>query len=376
MASGAPASTWGYAAATLAFLLSSVQAAPALAAMSRLARGHWASRLNRMAELLGLSGLITAPLGVILLYRLPDWKDRPSIWFGFVTAPQAPDAVAFVLFAATGLTILRLADRSMGTPKQWRVSTLSLALLGAFYIGLLLYVDMLVASDLAVSLVPGSHSSDMVVYQVFTGFQGTLAAVTVAVACVRHFGRLQESIGEDVFKALSKLLLGFSLLFIWFFWAEFLTFWYGRLPAEKDLMRLFMFDTYVVPFGLSILCNFILPVGLLIWNSVRASIRGTTVVAAIILIGNLADRVRLYVASWSLSGPVKDRFGPDLPPVHVPTLPDVLILLGGPAAVICLILLALRYVAPIAPWEYQRDRLLRVEQPYLQTTMPVVAKPE
>jgi hypothetical protein len=381
LASGAPAAEWGYAAAAGAVLVSSLQAAPVVSAITRFTRGFWGVPLRRAADLLALAGVVSTPLLLILLYQLPDWQGRPSIWFDAAGAPQAPDAAAIVLLALAGLAILAAGawpERRgwAGTPRQWSAAMLALAVLGALYLALLLYVDMVVVSDLAVSLVPGWHSSDMPAYQVFTGFEAALAAVTVAVACLRRFGGLQAYIRDDVFKALGKLLLAFGLLFIWFFWAEFLTYWYGRLPDEKDLMRLFMFGSYLIPFGLSMLCNFLLPVALLIWNSVRASVAGVMAVAVLVLIGNVADRVRIYVASWALAGPVAAHFGPELPPGRIPDLADALILVGAPAAVACLFLLALRLMAPVAMWEHRRDVLLRLEQPFLKTVMPVVAKPD
>ncbi|HEX6512844.1 MAG TPA: hypothetical protein VF157_11125, partial [Chloroflexota bacterium] len=286
---GAQAVEWGYAAATAAFLVSSVQAAPAVAAITRLTRGYWATTLRRACDLLAVAGLVSTPLLTVLLYQLPNWKGRPSIWFDLVTAPQAPDAAAVALLAFAGLGMLWLGgwpDRAPrgGTPRHWEALLLGQVLLGSLYMAMLLYAGLVVASDLAVSLVPGWNSAEMIIYQIFTGFEGGLAATIVALACLRRFGGLQPYIHTDVFTALSKLLLGFALLFIWFFWAEFLTFWYGRLPDEKDLMRLFMFGSYVIPFGLSLLANFLLPVALLIWNSVRASIAGTIAVAAIVLV--------------------------------------------------------------------------------------------
>jgi hypothetical protein len=378
LAGGAePRTKWGYLAASVAVLVSSLQAGPAVAVITRATRGYWAIPLRRIADMLALSGIVSTPLFLILLYQLPDWQSRPSIWFGQVTAPQAPDAVAIVLFAFVGLGLLWLSSLPekahwTGSPRNWSLLLLSLVVVGSLYVTVLIYVDTLVVADMAVSLVPGWHSSNMPVYQVFTGLEGGLAAVIVATAAVRHFGHLQTYMPKDVFKGMSKLLLAFALLFVWFFWAEFLTYWYGRLPEEKELMRLFVFGPYLAPFAISIFCNFFLPVGVLIWNSARSSTAATTFVAVVILIGNYADRVRIYVPAWFLAGPVRPRF--DVPPAQAPNAWDVLIVLGVPAAAVLLFLLALRFIPPISIWEHQRDLLLRVERPVLKTSMPVIAR--
>src|SRR5436190_1690492 len=53
LASGGPEprAKWGYAAATLAFLLQTCSAAPLLPLTARLAKGLWAAPLHRIAEL-------------------------------------------------------------------------------------------------------------------------------------------------------------------------------------------------------------------------------------------------------------------------------------------------------------------------------------
>src|SRR5437773_6211203 len=75
-----PYAKWGYPAATLAFLASTAQATPMLAFATRLAKGYWALPARRVAELGALSGLVTTPLFIVLLWQLPDFTGRPSIW--------------------------------------------------------------------------------------------------------------------------------------------------------------------------------------------------------------------------------------------------------------------------------------------------------
>jgi molybdopterin-containing oxidoreductase family membrane subunit len=376
----APRIDWGYAAAAAAFLVGSIQAAPVVAVIARLARGWWASPISRLCDLLGLAAVASTPLLLILLYLLPQWFGRESIWFDLVTAPQAPDVAAIVMLAAAGIGLIALSGtprirRWAGTPSNWERLLVAQVILGSLYTGMLLYVDFIVISDLGVSLVPGWDSAVMPVYQAFTGFEGALAVTILAAAAARRFGHLEGIITTDVFTSLAKLLLGFGLLYIWFFWSEFLTYWYGRLPNEKDVLRLFAFGPYIVPFAISVICCFFVPLTGLLWNHMRTSIRGVTIVAAIVLAGNYVDRVRLFVPAWSLAGPPAHALALPLPPLHVPGATDVLILLGAPAAVLAVILVAIRRLGPIAAWERQRDLLLRLDAPYLETTMPVLAKP-
>jgi hypothetical protein len=119
---------------------------------------------------------------------------------------------------------------------------------------------------------------------------------------------------------------------------------------------------------------FLMPFLLLLWNRIRGSIVGATVTAALVLVGVLADRVRIYVAAWQVAGPVGQELG-DVPPMQWPGLLDVLVLVGLPAAVLLLYLLALRLWPVVALWEYRLLRLLRVERRLVRKKVTVIAKP-
>ncbi|MGH2356296.1 MAG: hypothetical protein ACRDI2_04860 [Chloroflexota bacterium] len=395
-----PRAKWGYAAATLAFLLSAAHGAPVLAFATRLGRGPWGIPLRRAAELFTVAGLVTAPLFVVLLWQLPGWEARPSIWLGWPGAPQLWDSLAIILFSLLGVALLytsslpdlavardagapgvmsRLALGWTGTVRQWRVLSLGVVALGALYLMLFTFVHLLVSSDLALSLVPGWASAVIPPYHALSGLQAGVAATVLALAALRRVGGLAPYADIAPFRAAAKLLLALSLLVFWFIWSEFLTLWYGRMPEERRTLALLMFGPYVLPFVLSLSLNVLCPLVLLIWNPVRESIAGVTLVAGLVVAGNYLDRVRIYVAAWSVAGPVHVGEIPEplppLPPAQYPGLLDVLIMLGGPAAVLLLYVLALRLAPPVSLWERNLGRLLRTERPYVKTELAVVAKP-
>jgi hypothetical protein len=393
-----PRVKWGYTAATLAFLLSTAQAAPVLALATRLASGFWGVPLRRAAELCAVAGLVSVPLLVVLLVQLPDWRGRPSIWFDWPGAPGLWDGAAAALFGLLGLALLYLsslpdfaavrdarADRLAGrlslgwtgTARRWRILSSGVVLLGALYLMLFTIVHLLVVSDLAISLVPGWKSAVIPPYHAVSGLQGGVATTVLVLAALRRFGGLDRSIGQAPFKAAAKILLAFSLIWFWFIWSELLTYWYGRTPEERWLLGLLMFGPYLGPFLLAVALNFLLPFSLLIWNPIRAGVAGPCLAAALVLIGSFVDRVRLYVPAWSLAGPVHLPRSelPPLPPTVYPSLPDILIMLGMPAAAALLYLLALRLVPPVSLWEWNGARLLTVERPYVEAEVAVLAKP-
>src|SRR5581483_4819631 len=362
LASGGPEprAKWGYTAATLAFLLSTAQAAPLAALIPRLVKGFWATPLHRAADLFGLTGLVTAPLFIVLLFQLPDWTGRESMWSGWPRAPQLWDIVAVVVLALAGLAlvyVICLPDVGPRRPRagwrggerQWTVLTSGLVLVAGFYAMLLVFVHLLLTADLSMSLVPKWQSPEIPPFHVIAAIQAGIATVLLVAGALRRFGRLGHYLDLDPFWGSAKLLLALAMLFFYFFWSEFLVDWYGRTDKELNHLEVLMFGPYVIPFAGSLLLQFFLPFALLIWNRVRVSITGPIVASALILAGNYLLQVWLFVPAWAVAGPVTE----DLAAIPAPRWPgplDALVLAGGPAAAGLLVLLAMRFVPPIAIW--------------------------
>jgi hypothetical protein len=389
-----PRAKWGYPAATLAFLLSTAGAAPLLAFASRLGRGYWGIPLRRVADLFALGGLVAAPLCILLLAQLPEWRGRPSIWFDWPGAPGLWDGVAIVSLALAGLALVYVsglpdlaAARDVrrarwgwlalgwsGSLRRWDVVGVAVKALGALYALLFVYVNLLVSSDLAMSLVPHWQSAVIPPYHAISGFEGGIGTTIVALAVARRFGGLARYVTRDQFHAAAKLLLALALLYFYFTWCELLTYWYGRRPEEVWLLGLLMFRSYGGPVLLAFVLCCLAPFLLLLWNPIRGSIGGATAAAALVLIGLFFDRVRMYVAAWQVAGPVGQEPG-ELPSLLWPGLLDVLVMLGLPAAALLLYLLALRLVPAVSLWEYRQGRLLRVEREFVRARVAVIAKP-
>jgi hypothetical protein len=396
MLAGEPRARWGYAAAAFAFLFSTFQAAPALAFMTRLAKGFWGIGLRRAAELGTVVGLVNVPLFLILVNQLPDWNGRTSIWFGWPGAPQLWDSVGVIMLAGLGLALLYISSipdfaaaghlrgsafaRALslgwsGTQRQWQVLSGGIVVLGGLYLMLYAIVTVFVVGDLAISLVPGWSSSVFAPYHGVSSLQAGLATTLLVAGALRRFGGMRPYIRMDAFWGASKPMLATSLLFFYFTWMELMVSWYGKTPREEALLELLMFGPYLWLFILSFMFNFVFPFLLLIWNPIRVSVNGPIFVAAIIVLGNFLDRIRIYVASWSVAGPPGLRMVEHIPPTTYPGLAEVLVVVGALGAVGALYLLAMRLVPAVSLWETSLGLLLKVEQPYMRREVAVVAKP-
>ncbi len=409
-------SPWAYFAATAAWVFTVGATAPVLAITQRMTRSHWRRPITRVSEIFAVVGVLSALMYIPLIVLLPTSTGRRSVWFEFqpdhawsnwFNTPFWPDLLAVVFLAVLGLGLLyacavpdlaairdhgtgwrqrwaaRLSGFWRGTPRQWQVQVAGIRVLGALYFLFVVFVHMLIPADFAEALVPGWKDAILPAYHALSGLQSAVAICLVALFILHKWGGFKDYIHVDQFWAASKIMLALSLLWMYFWFSGFIVYWYGRQPVEENVLRLLMFEPYRWAFVLSVILNFGVPLGLLIWNFVRRSIAGPALVGLSILAGTLFDRIRLYVASFSVADARPDALGSlhpkelDIVPGTLwPHGPDYMIIIGGIAGVIFLFMLVIKFIPALSIWEVGEGLLYRKRVPFLKRTIMVMGKPE
>ncbi len=95
------------------------------------------------------------------------------------------------------------------------------------------------------------------------------------------------------------MLVGFTLLWIYFFWSQFIVIYYGNIPAETEPLWRQMEGHYAPFFWAMIAFNFAIPLGSLIFIKVKASLKVMCLVAIIINIGVWINRYLTVVSALS-----------------------------------------------------------------------------
>ena len=414
---------WGYYAAMFGFLLVTAGSAPVAAVAFRWTKNHWRRPLSRASEMFALVGVLnllwfiplmalTPPIDLNGDGQLEVGVDRRTIWFeGPIGAPEWWDLFAVIFLVFCGLAILwassrpdmaavaergtgwrarllsRLAMGWRGTERDWKLQGATLAVLGAFYFMLLVLVHTLISLDFALSLVPGWKDSIFAPYHVLTGLQAAGGAVLVTIFLMRTLGGYREYIGLDPFWSLSKVLLGITLLWGYFWFSEFMTFWYGRDPTEQSVIKLVMFESYRTAFLLNFFFSFLIPLVMLMWNGVRKSIIGPTIAGASVMIGAFFMMVRLYVPAFNIpqadmgshslaefeaeAGQVAQQLLPVTPDVW-----DVFIILGGLGGTALIFLLGTKLLPVMSMWETKEGLLYILVRPFMKGRYMVLGKPD
>ena len=430
-------SPWAYLMATYAFLLTTASSAPMLSIGQRMLRSHWRRPLTRASEMFAVVGILSTLMFIPLLMLLPRTGhtvpaseagpcvaalqslareadcvviDRASIWLGFPGTPFWPDILAVIALAVLGLLLLVVSAwpdlhafrpmttgtrrsiigslffiRWYGTDRQWAVHKAAIITLGVNYFFLLVFVHSLVISDFGMALVPRWVDSIMPATVAVNGFQAGIASTLIVLFLLRRVPRFRDLIAVDQFWAASKLMLALSLLWFYFWFSGFIIYWYGRMPGEQGVLGLLMFQTYRTPFMLAFLCCFLLPFLFLIWNGVRKSFLGPTIVSVIILFGVMFDKIRVYTAAFqsadvyraALTMPHPDPIiVADLPTPLIPGAADIMMILGGIGGGIFLYLLAMKVIPVMSIWHLQEGMLYRRTVKYLKTHILLMGKPD
>ena len=397
---------WGYYAALFAFILTTAQAAPMVAIVPRLAKAHWRRPISRSAELFSLVGLFNLVLFIPLLWVLPDLSDgRRTLWFfdpAKVPAysPHIWATLALAALVVCGLMILWVSalpdfaavrDSSSGrrqrtyaflargwhgTSRQWNMLYHRTGVLGGFYFMMLVFVHFLITVDFAMALVPGWIDALYPATHAHNALMAGVATVIVTMFLLRQFGGYKDYIGVDQFWGLGKLLFALCLTWFWFWFSSFNVLWYGKKPGEQAVIELLMFGPYMAAFITAFALNFVVPLFTMIWNPFRKSIWGPTIIAVGVLVGTLLDRIRLWVAAYSV-GQFEDKHELDkalLPGTVLPDVADWLIWIGAISGSVLIYLLATKILLPINIWEQKELLLYKVHKPFHRTEVLVLGR--
>jgi len=399
---------WGYYAALFGFILMTAQAAPMVAIAPRLAKAHWRRPITRSAELFTVVGLFNLVLFIPMLWVLPSLEDgRRSLWFFSdlnmpAQMPQIVATLSLLFMVAAGLALLwisslpdlaalrdsstggrkriygRLANGWSGTSAQWNMQYHRVGILSAFYFIMLVFTHFVISVDFVMALVPGWIDALFPVTQAHNALQAGVATMLVTMFMLRKFGGYEDYFELDQFWALGKLLLALSLLWFWFWFSSFIVLWYGAKPGEQSVLRLMMAGPYQPAFMAGFVMCFIVPLFTMIWNPLRKSIWGPTIIAVGVLVGVFFDRIRIWVAAYSVAD-IEDKHELDIgaiPTAVMPDIADVLIWVGAIAGVVMVYLLASRVLPVISIWEQKELLLYKSHKPFHRTEVLVLGKPD
>jgi hypothetical protein len=245
-----PRATWGIYLVNLLFWSSFAITGPALAGMMQLTEARWSPSVKRLA--LTTAGFLPVSLvGFVVLFfgrtALFSWVSHPlakkAAWLNvpFMSLRIALGSLALYWVAHTFAKAVFAQDAPGGdSPEaQARRNRLATVLLMLFVVILSLW-----GFDLMMSLDPAWYSGLFGGYYVVTSLYTGFGLVTFLTIRANARGVIQVT--PSVIQDMAKLTFAMCVMWMYFFFSQYLVIWYGNVPQET---RFFLNRFFNPPWG-------------------------------------------------------------------------------------------------------------------------------
>lgn len=165
-----------------------------------------------------------------------------------------------------------------------------------------LYATM-VSWDFEMTLVPAWHSAIYGMQNLVSNFGMFLSFMVIWIYVLNNNGSLVTQVKNYVYNYLAQMLLAFTLLWIYTFYAQYLTIWYGNLGVERDRVDGMQDGDYSAIWWSMFAMKFVIPFVALCFPVARHNPQATVAIAACIIVGTLFERF-VWVAGVSGTGSV------------------------------------------------------------------------
>ncbi len=337
------------------FLLGISQVGVVFTAVLRLVGADWSKPWYRIAELSTLAYFPFAILGFLLIvfYVKDDlfyWlqaspADHLSPWLN-INWLLIRDLGGLLVFYGLAVVYARMSlrpDMASGDDDidhdavEKRLYFFSPIILIGFILS-----NTLIAWDFGMMLIPHWHSTIFPIHFWFGNvFAGTAAMIAIAV--VMRFVDGGKHFGPYQIKSLGMLVTGYTLLWLYFFWAQFFVIWFGNLPQETEPLWRQMYGHYSPFFWTMIAGCFFIPFVSFLFAIIKRSMLAMCIIAFAINLG-------IWINKYLMIVPV---FSPDDRPFD--QWIDIILAVGLFAGFVATIILLVRRYPEYSHWEMSRE---------------------
>lgn len=270
------------------YLMGISQAGVVFCAMTRLMRARWARPYYRLAELSTIAFFPFALMIFLLIYGY----GRNQLFYWLTNAAEGHSSPwlsgqwllirnLFGLLLFYGLSALYLIKSlrpdlpaAQSRPIDARAIERQLYLLSPWILVAFVICNTFLAWDFGMMLIPHWHST---VFPIHVWFGNLFAGTAALILFPALLGR--SHFGPEQIRSLGMLLTAFTLMWLYFFWAQFFVIWFGNLPREFEPVWRQMYGHYA-PYYWSMMTGcFFLPFAAFIFAVVKRSLAAMCVIA-------------------------------------------------------------------------------------------------
>ncbi|HEY0687381.1 MAG TPA: hypothetical protein VGD45_33930 [Steroidobacter sp.] len=256
------------------YLMGVSQAGVVFCAITRLVRAQWSKPYYRLAELSTLAFFPFA-LGMFLLIYV---YARDELFHWLTDPAHTNEAEAHVspwlrsdwllirnlfglllFYGLSAFYVTRSRERQLYLLSPWVI--LAFVICNTFF-----------AWDFGMMLVPHWHSTVFPIYFWFGNLFAGTAALCVFPAVLGRSPAAGQQFGPEQIRGLGMLLTTFTLMWLYFFWAQFFVIWFGNLPREFEPLWRQMYGHYAPYYWTMMAGCFFVPFAAFIFAVVKRSL--------------------------------------------------------------------------------------------------------
>ena len=152
-----------------------------------------------------------------------------------------------------------------------------------------LYCTM-VAWDFEMTLLPHWESSMFSVNYIVSVSGMFLASFVILLTILQNTGVIRQKIRLQIFNYLAQMMLGFTILWIYTFFGQYLIIWYGNISEETGRIYQMQYGDYSPLFWMFFVMKFIIPFVTLVFPFSRHNPRVIFFIACDIVLGSWVER--------------------------------------------------------------------------------------
>lgn len=281
---------WSILTVNFIFFTGLTQGGIIFSAMMRIAGPEWGRYYSRLGEMITLS---FAPAALILLTLIiyAGGAEHLFYWISPGTTSAGThgdgalwfnkDLLFWRNFITMGLFYI-LSYKYFRTPR--REDPHSFTLSASLVIFSCILHNTILAWDFGMSIIPHWESTIFPPYfiigNIFSGTAFLFILSPLFLEKKEEVGR-----GKKYSIPMGKLLLGYTLLWTYMLWSQYIVIWYGDIPGSTEPLFRQMLGNYRSGFYMMILTGFVIPFIALIQRWVKSSVRALSAAAFSICIG-------------------------------------------------------------------------------------------
>lgn len=306
-----PALTWGMYAVVFVYFMGISQAGVLFSAILRMSQARWALNVSRFGEIVTLSFMPLSIIAFLVLYF--GGVDDLFFWahddgsHGHISPWLGKDnfLIRFVLTQAL-FYVLAFAHFSAGRKEDGKYLTTGYMANRYNVISALVMITYVIAQtniawEFGMTFIPHWESTAFAPYFFVGNMVGGTALLFILFSRFVSFDAGLKAFKDDQ-DTMAKIILGFTLLWVYLFWANHIVIWYSDIPFKIKPFQNFMTGEWLPLFLFLIVSVFIFPFFALMQRAIKFSVPALTVVALSSCAGIFMARYLMIIPNLTEGG--------------------------------------------------------------------------